>query len=326
MSANLAMNAANEVMMAYQGQTPWHMSGNAVPEGSPAVKSVPLFLEAAGLDWEVQLKSMFYRHGDKSIKVPSRRAVVRNTDGKLLATVGAGYEPFQNRDAMMVLQPACDRFGVEIETAGALGKGDRVWMLAKLPKSIEPIPGDVIDNYLMVLTGHNGWTAYSARFTQVRVVCQNTINLALRDDAMVKLRHVASEVDRLTQVADIITGFLEVAKSTAASYQKLAAHKLSEAEIKTYIETALDLDYDNPVAARRRDRVFELATKTGKGVELAPGTAWSAFNAITEYIDHVRPAEAKAPRTIKNANQSALFGANAKLKARALVLANKIAA
>jgi phage/plasmid-like protein (TIGR03299 family) len=301
------------------------MSGTQVTDPT-VTKSVPKFLEAASLDYEVLLKSMFYRNGDKSVKVPSRRAVVRSTDGRLLSTVGASYHPFQNKDAMMVLQPACDRFGLEIETAGALGRGDRVWMLAKMPKPIEPIPGDIINNYLMVMTGHNGWTAYSARLTQVRVVCQNTINLALQDDAFVKLRHVETEVDRLTQVADIITGFLEVAKKTSESYQRLAAHKMSEAEIKSYIETSLDLDFENPVAARRRDRIFELATKTGKGVELAPNTTWSAFNAITEYIDHVRPAEAKAARTIKNANQSALFGQNAKVKARALELAVKIAA
>jgi len=325
MPANLATTAANEVMMAYQGETPWHQSGTQVTDPT-VTRSVERFLEAAHLDWTVQLKNMFYRVGDKSVKVPSRRAVVRDCDGRLLSTVGAGYEPFQNKDAFSVLQPALDRFGVEIETAGALGKGDKVWMLAKMPKSIEPIPGDIIDNYLMILTGHNGWTAHTARFTQVRAVCENTINLALRDDAMVRLRHVASEVDRLTQVADIITGFLEVAKKTSETYQKLAGHKMSEAEIRTYIETALDLDFDNAVAARRRDRIVELATKTGKGIELAPGTAWTAFNAITEYIDHVRPAEAKVPRTIKNANASALFGQNAKLKARALEAAVKLAA
>lgn len=325
MPADLAMTAANEVMMAYQGATPWHQCGTQVDDPT-VVKSVDKFLTAANLDWEVALKSMFYRAGDKTVRVPSRRAVVRSTDGKLLATVGAGYHPFQNKDAFAVLQPALDRFGVEIETAGALGKGDKVWMLAKLPKSIEPIPGDRIDNYIMVLTGHNGWTAHTARFTQVRAVCSNTVNLALRDDAFVKLRHVVSEKDRLVQVAEIITGFMEVAKATGESYQKLAGHKMTELEIKSYIEQTLDADFDNPVAARRRDRIFELATKTGKGIELAPGTAWSAFNAITEYIDHVRPAEAKAPRTIKQANQSALFGANAKVKARALELALRVAA
>lgn len=325
MSANLAMDAANEVMMAYQGETPWHKSGNQVTDPT-VIKSVKLFAEAAGLDWEVELKKMYYRAKDKWHPVPQRRSVVRSTDGQLLATVGAAYHPFQNLEAFEVLQPGIDRFGLELNTGGALGRGDRVWMLAKMPKSIEPIPGDVIDNYLLITTGHNGWTSYSARLTQVRVVCQNTINLAMQDEAFVKLRHVVTEVDRLAQVADIITGFMDVAKRTSQSYQKLAAKALSESEITNYIEAALDMDFDNPVAARRRDRIFELATKTGKGIEAAPSTAWSAFNAITEYIDHVRPAEAKAARTVKNANQSALFGQNAKLKARALEAAIKLAA
>lgn len=324
MSANLATTAANEIMMAYQGETPWHQTGTRI-EDPTVVKSVPKFLEAAHLDWTVALKPMYYRVGDKAIRVPSRRAVVRSTDGKLLATVGAGYHAFQNIDAFAVLQPALDRFGLELETAGALGAGDRVWMLAKMPKAIEPIPGDVIKNYIMIMTGHNGWTAYSSRLTQVRAVCENTINLALQDDAFAKLRHVATEVDRLTQISDIITGFLAVAKKTSESYQRLAAHKLSDEEVKRYVEATLDLDFDNPVAARRRDRILELA-KNGKGVEFAPGTAWAAFNAVTEYIDHVRPAEGKASRTIAQANQSALFGTNARLKARALAYANKLAA
>lgn len=324
MSANLATTATGDVMMAYQGETPWHQTGHHVTDPAITV-SVPRFLEAANLDWEVQLRSMFYRVGDKAVKVPSRRAIVRSTDGRLLSTVGAGYHAFQNKDAFAVLQPALDRFNVKIETAGALGAGDRVWMLAKLPQSIEPLPGDVIKNYIMIMTGHNGWTAYTARLTQVRAVCENTINLALLDAAFARLRHVDTEVDRLTQIADIITGFIQVAKETSQSYAKLAAKQLTPDEIKQYVEEALNLDYENPVAARRRDRIIELS-RNGKGVELAPGTAWSAFNAITEYIDHVRPAEGKAAKTIAQANQSALFGANAKIKVRALRLANKLAA
>jgi phage/plasmid-like protein (TIGR03299 family) len=324
MSANLA-TTANEVMMAYQGETPWHQTGTEVIDHA-VCQSVDAFLAAAHLDWEVQLKAMFYRAGDKSIRVPARRAVVRSTDGKLLATVGAGYQPFQNKDAFAVLQPALDRFGMKIATAGALGKGDKVWMLAEMPESIEPIPGDIVKNYMLVLTGHNGWTAHSARLTQVRVVCQNTISLAMQDEAFVKLRHVTSEVDKLTQVADIITGFMDVAKQTSASYTKLAGHKMTAAEITTYIESVLNLDFDSPVAARRRDRIVELATFSGKGIEAAPGTAWTAFNAVTEYVDHVRTAEGKSPKTIRNANQSALFGQNAKLKARALQAALKLVA
>lgn len=327
MPANLA-EIDGQVAMAYQGETPWHRAGTSVTD--PTIgQSVERFLEAARLNWEVSLKSMFYRHGDKSIRVPSRRAAVRDVDGKLLATVGSDYHVMQNKEAFAVLQPAIDQFGVTIETAGALGRGDRVWMLAKMPQDTQVVPGDRLKNYLLILSGHNGWTAYTSRLTQVRAVCENTIQLALADHAMVKLVHNETAGERLDQVADLITNMMATAKKTGESFTRLAARKMTYDEMKTYVSEVLGLEDStevNPVAGRRREKILELATKTGKGIELAPGTAWSVFNAVTEYIDHVRPAEAKNIKTIAQANQSALFGTNAKLKAKALVLARKIAA
>lgn len=327
MAANLG-ELNGEVMMAYQGETPWHRSGTNITD--PVIgASVEKFLEAAHLNWDVSLKTMFYRHGDKSIRVLSRRAAVRDIDGRLLSTVGSDYHVMQNKEAFAVLQPAIDQFGVTIETAGALGRGDRVWMLAKMPQDTEVVAGDRLKNYLLILTGHNGWTSYSGRLTQVRAVCENTIQLAMADKAMVKLVHNETAAERLDQVGELITNMMATAKKTGESFTKLAARKMSPDEMKAYISEVLGLEdvaEVNPVAGRRREKILELATKTGKGIELAPGTAWAAFNAVTEYIDHVRPAEAKNIKTIAQANQSALFGTNAKLKAKALVLARKIAA
>jgi phage/plasmid-like protein (TIGR03299 family) len=316
-------------MMAYQGSMPWHRIGAEMA----ATADVPTALKAANLDWEVLLKPLFYRHTfegqEKRVKVQTRRAVVRSTDGKLLATVGSDYLAFQNSEAFGVLQPACEQFGVTIETAGALGKGDRVWMLAKLPGSTEPIPGDRVDGYFLVVNGHNGWTSYTARPTPVRVVCANTLAMALSGSskqAVVNLHHTSSNAERFEQVGTLVTDLVAMLKQTSESFAKLAAKKMTRDETLAYISDALGIDANpNPVAERRRDTILELS-ETGKGVEFAPGTLWTAFNAITEYVDHVRPAEAKAVRTIAAANQSALFGSNAKLKVRALTLARRIAA
>lgn len=326
MPADLSVNKQGDVMMAYQGDTPWHQLGTVVNDPE-ITKSVEKFLTAANLDWEVQLKTMFYRHKQESIRVKQRRAVVRDSDGALLATVGSNFHPVQNKAAFEVLQPALDQFGVEIETAGALGKGDRVWMLAKLPEAIEPIPGDKLENYILLFNGHNGWTSYSARLTQVRVVCANTVALALRDAPMIKLRHIESQVEQLDQIADVIAKTLEVAHKTGESFKKLATRKMTLAEMRDYVNEVLGIDdEDDSLKIRRRDKIIELATSTGKGIEFAPETAWAAFNAVTEYIDHVRPAEGKMAKTIRQANASALFGSNAKIKVKALNIARKLAA
>lgn len=316
-------------MMAYQDKMPWHRIG----EQMAATADVPTALKAANLDWNVELKPLFYRHVfdgvDKRVKVKTRRAVVRDVDGALIATVGSDYVPFQNADAFNVLQPACEQFGVTIETAGALGKGDRVWMLAKLPTPTEPIPGDKIDGYFLVLTGHNGWTSYTARPTPVRVVCANTLAVALHgtaNQAIINMRHTTTNAERFEQVTGLVTDLMAMLKQTNESFAKLAARKMTKDETVAYISEVLGINANsNPIAERRRDTIIELS-QTGKGVNFAPNTAWTAFNAVTEYVDHVRPAEAKALSTIAAANQSALFGANAKLKQRALVLARKIAA
>lgn len=324
--ANITIDQQAVPMMAYQGADPWHRLGERVTD--PAVMSnVDRFLEAANLDWTVSLKSMFYRHGDKSIKVPQRRAVVRDTDGQLLSTVGSDYVPAQNRVAFGVLQPALDQLGVTLETAGALGKGDRVWMLAKLPQVIEPVAGDKVEQFFLILTGHNGWTSYTARGTDVRVVCANTLSMATRGSkALINLRHVKSTAEQFDQVASMVTGLMAAAKERGESFAKLAARKMTHDEIKAYISEVLNLSDDpNPVAARRRDTIFE-RSQVGKGVEFAPDTAWTAFNAVTEYVDHIRPTEAKNVRTIRQANESALFGTNMKIKVRALVLAKRLAA
>lgn len=321
MSANIAV-IEGKAAVAYQNETPWHSLGTKM-DGNP---DVPTALTAASLDWTVSLKSMFYRSGDKSIKVPTRKAVVRDTDGVLLSTVGTDYTPVQNTEAFGILQPACEQLGLTIETAGALGRGDRVWMLAKMPKSIEPVAGDRLDGYLLVMTGHNGWTPMSARLTEVRVVCANTLAMAERDKAYVKLNHVKTAAEQLDEIANVTTQMIEVMAKTNETFKTMADRKMTLDEIKSYVNDVLNIDADpNPVAARRRDTILQLVA-SGKGAEFAPASAWAAFNAVTEYIDHVRPAEAKNVRTIKQANQSALFGTNAKMKQKALILARQLAA
>jgi phage/plasmid-like protein (TIGR03299 family) len=313
--------------MAYQGETPWHKLGSILGK-DPSVEEAQV---KSALKWKVKLEPMFIKDDQgRLIKVAGRRAVVRDVDSTVLATVGKQYHPLQNDDAFSVLEPARKKFGIQIETAGALGRGDRVWMLAKMPESVEPVPGDEIRGYILIVTGHNGWTPYTGRFTSIRVVCHNTLQMATRQsEAFVKLHHSRDNKDQLEQVGMMITTFTAALKESNESFTRLAKKKMNRAQLFEYVNSVLGIHDDEdsevrPVLERRREKIIELAA-TGKGVEFAPGTAWSALNAVTEYIDHVRPAEVKAPRMLKQANESALFGANARIKMKAFVLAQQFA-
>jgi phage/plasmid-like protein (TIGR03299 family) len=311
-------------MMAYQAEMPWHALGTKM-EGSP---DVPAALEAAHLNWNVALEDLFLKDGTK---INRRKAVVRDVDHKVLHTVGDKYHPLQNAEAFGVLQPACEKFGVTIETAGALGVGDKVWMLAKLPDRVQAVSGDYIDGYFLVMTGHNGKTRYTARPTPVRAVCANTIAMALESKEIIELRHIAGVSNQMKMVTGLVTTLVQALKKSGETFGQLAAKRMSQEDVENYIAEVLgiedieNLEDENPVLNRRFQKILELSAH-GMGAEFAPGTLWSAFNGITEYIDHVRPAEAHNTKSIRAANKSAIFGKNAKLKAKALVIAAKLAA
>lgn len=304
--------------MAYAGATPWHRLGTPMM-GFPNVQDA---MEAATLNWTVEKEHMFLKTGQK---VPSKYAVVRSVDRKVLACVGSTYKPLQNAEAFEPLNLACKEFGVTIETAGALGRGDRVWMLAKLPNTIEPVSGDKVEGFFLINSGHNGWTPYSARLTPVRVVCANTLSLAMRDKAVIKLRHTHTDLQRMDLVANMVTNLVAALKISGDSFAKLAARKMSESDIDTYIDAVLGIPafaVVEGVMERKRDTMRTLARK-GKGVEYAPMTAWAAYNGVTEYVDHIRTATNE--RLLRNSDVSALFGPSAKMKQDALAIALEFA-
>jgi phage/plasmid-like protein (TIGR03299 family) len=317
MTANIA-TINGKAAVAYQGATPWHRLGTPM-FGFPDVEGA---LKAASLDWNVTLEPLFVKKSDgkfRSTKT-SHRAVVRDCDSEILAVVTSQYVPIQNHEAFGVLNTACREFGITIETAGALGKGDRVWALAKLPDSIQPVPGDKVEGYFLITSGHNGWTPYTARLTPIRVVCQNTLTVAERQsDAIVKLVHVRTAVQELEVVAAMVTNLVQALKVTGETFTELARKKITN--IDAYVDGVLGIKDITTLSQRawlRRDDIRRYFTE-GIGADLAPKSAWAAYNAVTQYIDHTRTAT--SPRVLKQADQSALFGQASRLKLKALQLA-----
>lgn len=327
MPADIAV-IGGEAAMAYLGESPWHRLGVPLTsvERYPGETVVAHAMRAARLDWTVRLRDLWFRplNADGTTGEPKscgRFAVVRDTDQQMLGHVGGDYVPLQNSEAFGVLNAACEQHGVVIETAGALGKGERVWMLARLPESVEPVAGDRVDGYMLLLTGHDGWQTYQGLPTAVRVVCANTLAMALAaGQAPIKLFHRKKELEQMEMVAVTITKAVAALRKTGETFAKLAEKRMTLEQMDAYFSAVLGVeDNASTQMVNRKLRLLELA-QTGRGVELAPGTAWVAFNAVTEFVDHGRPAGAKA-KTLRSADMSALFGPMAKLKVRALDLA-----
>lgn len=334
MAHNLAdLNGA--VMMAYQGETPWHKLGSVLPANA----DVPAAMAAASLNWTVEARPIFTNHGDAQGQtqrvIDTRSALIRVEDGQFLSDVGRDYRIVQNTEAFETLQPACESMGVDIVTAGAIDQGRRVWMLARMPESVEVTPGDTVNGYFLVTTGHDGATSFTARPTPVRVVCQNTLNIAMgsgRD--LIRIRHSASATDKVKEAARIVSAMVKSLRTTGETFRDLANRRMTTQEIAAYISELLPADKETNLVSdttKQRRRDIGALVWAGNGAELAGAdangaTAWAAYNAVTEYFDHVRPAQAKSQSGQTAANVSAVFGANHTVKARAFEMARKLVA
>jgi phage/plasmid-like protein (TIGR03299 family) len=314
------------VSMTYTGESPWHELGVQLPN----TQSVEAAIQAANLDWTVATEALFLADG----RQVENQVVIRTLDSAILGVVGSGYTPVQNSEAFAPFQAAIDSFGVTIETAGALGQGERVWMMAKLPDNNGHIvPGDKIEPYFLISTAHDGSQAVTARSTPIRVVCQNTLDAANRADrAALSIRHTISGPGRVSEIEQLVERMLSAHHNTIETFKSMAAREVTLDEVISYTEALwpVKLSEGQQVVANllqsgqekrtrgddAREIVLDLL-KSGQGAELAGQTAWGAYNAVTEYVDHVS-VNTKAGKARVNGAQSAAFGAGADLKRRAL--------
>jgi len=303
--------------MAYAGEVPWHGLGTKVP----ADLTPEQMLEAAGLDWEVEKVDLTY--GDNQI-VPGKKGLVRSSDGKYLDTIGDDWNPLQNRDAFEFFNDFVQAGDMEMHTAGSLEDGRRTWALAKVKDAFELFKGDVTENYLLFSNPHKYGMSIDVRMTPIRVVCNNTITMALNgvSDQMVKIHH-RNEFD-----ANLVKEMLGVAKEKLETYKEaaqfLGSKKFTNDSIVEYFNglfPASKIDEDKPLAdqiSRTAKQAIE-TLDTQPGAEFGAGTWWQAFNTVTYMTDHT------LGRSADTRLKSAWFGYNRKRKIAALETAIEFA-
>lgn len=318
--------------IAYIGSTPWHGLGTRI---TPAqARDLDYVRVAAGLDWQVEARAVAFQHNGEWVATDKGQAIVRTDTGRVLGIPGPAYTPAQNAQVLDVLRPAVEEFGLTIAVAGALHGGSTAWALAKLPESIDVTgSGDTVNGYTLLRWGHDGGVGIVGDLTPVRVVCQNTLTAAINGalGKVFKLRHTASVESRLDQAASLVSNLTKSLIATGETFATLAQRELSQREVVAYIEAVFPQEgkvLSDTVKARRAT-VSQLLTQ-GVGADLANPdgvvTAWGAYNAVTEYFDHVRPAEAKSAAGRAKANESAIFGGNHDVKRFALTQARELVA
>jgi len=281
-------HAISDRGMMFVGATPWHGLGRQV--SSEDSYNIDRCIVAAGLDWDTLKVPLFTKEGRE---VPGAHATIRSDDGFIFGTVGDVYTVLQNRDAFRFFQPFLDTKQVSIETAGSLYDGAVVWILAKLAGNLEVTFGDQVDKYLCLSHSHDGSRKLNVFGTGVRVVCQNTLNLAMGSKEtrfFGSMRHTKTMETRLDSVREDIARANHLFLLEVEKYRFLAGKDVTPAKQAEYFRKVLGLPESGDLptkSANRLNRLVELAeTSPGADLKSAKGTWWGALNGVTYFQSH----------------------------------------
>ena len=311
--------------MAFINTTPWHGLGQRLPENQP----LDIWQKAAGMDWRIEESAVLFRADPQKpfdVHTHAESKVLYRSDTHMpLSVVSARYQTVQPSAILEFYRDLVSVGGFELETAGVLKDGQKLWALAKTGQEALLKGGDRVKGYLLLATSCDGTLATTAQFTSVRVVCQNTLQMALGDrDGVVRVPH-STQFD-----PEAVKRSLGVAGSHWVTFQDtiqaLAERKVNRWDVMRYVTTVLG-DPERPLPKQPHERamkkVIDLFAREGRGADLASAdkTAWGLVNAVTEYVDHHRRARSQDSRL-----DSAWFGPGAALKARAFTEAVKLVA
>lgn len=342
-----------KVRVMTAGQLPWHGLGVNIDKACTSAEAIRF----AGLDWAVSKEQLTYTFDGKTLDADAW-GIIRQDTGDFLGAVGSRYAPIQNVDGFAFLDGVLEQFGARYETAGSVYGGKKVWMLAHLPKQAFTINGgDEVEPYVLFENCHDGTGAANCYPTAVRVVCANTLRVSTTDRHKgMSIRHTGSVKGKISAAQDAlgmsVHGFEEFKTQAETLYHK-------PMEIRHYAHDVLDavLDITQAQAMMGADALAaslkvteaqrELERKSFQrqierrgevladileryesercGIGSIRGTAWAAFNAVTEHADHnTLGKQAKDQETrLSRRFESTISGQADEMKQTALQIALK---
>ncbi|UKJ06233.1 DUF932 domain-containing protein [Solitalea lacus] len=327
MAHNINFNeSTNQHSFFSVGQKAWHGLGTIVLDYLTSSEA----LQFAGLDYKVIKSPLFTRpksNNESDIYVPEYYATLRTDNNAVLGVVGKDYQIVQNTDAFSFFDSIVDGDGIMYETAGALGKGERIFITAKLPDYIKVGKDDLIEKYLFLTTSHDGSGSITAAFTPIRICCQNTLNAALKNISnSVKIRHTSGAKERLELAHKVLGISNKLSIELETIFNHWSTIHISDKEMKELIKLALVPN--NEVLANlqkgnseelstcfknRCDHAFEYAMSSpAQLTTTTKGTVFGAYNAVTGYFQNVRTYANQEAKV-----KSLLLGGTGQLRAKA---------
>ena len=328
--------------IAYVGETPWHGLGNQLSPNQP----LEVWAQQAGMDWRIESSNVSYmaqNERGQSIIMPfeEQRVLYRSDTHAPLSVVSQRYQEVQPMEILEFYRDLTEQSGFELETAGVLKGGKKFWALARTGQSTALKAKDVSNGYILLATACDGTLATTAQFTSIRVVCNNTLAIALRGQSssagVVKVPHSTKfDAEKVKQQLGISVRAWD---EHMYEMKQLTQRKVSQQEAKAYFDAVFNnstmsisdpeeniIQFYRNVAhqaqekkpepnGRAMNKALEMFNGQGRGADLssAKDTAYGLLCSITEFVDHERRAMSTDHRL-----DSAWFGAGAGVKQRGL--------
>jgi len=319
--------------MAYVGAKPWHSLGRNLAEGA----SIETWQDAAGMAWEIQRSKVRFcteAGGDAVATWKDKHVLFRSDTKAPLGVVSSSYVTVQPREVLEFFRDLVGGMGFTLETAGCLFEGRRFWALARVTGDVAMVdPNDKVGGFLLLSTSADGTLATNARFTTVRVVCNNTLSIAINKRAGYSLPHSTEFRADVAKAAlglkrdTLIGGFGDamdmLRKLAATPMTALDAADATMRLLNTDLDIMTEVERQKAERARTVQAIKDLAAGTqliGGELQGGTGTAWGWLNAVTQHVDHQ-----KRTKSIDRRLDSAWFGPGDALKRRALDIATEMA-
>jgi len=315
MPANITVTGDKAEMM-YVGKKPWHGLGTELLEVATAAEAIA----AAGLDWEVNMEPVFavrpehrelreyYRANKANMgvsekletlaqmsnsieEIPNKRAAVRSEPRRHFGIFSKQYKPLQNADAFSFFDQVVGAGEAIYTTAGSLGGGARVWILAKLPGDLKLSNSEVLQKYILLCNSHDGSLAVTMKPTAIRVVCENTMSIALNGDTAKIFRaiHTTNVMQRVNQAREALGLQEAYFELMMRGIERLADTRMQESEVEPFLVKLFGQE-ENPenISTKMKNNMDQVSSLFYGGVATFGETRWDMMNAVTEYTDHWR--------------------------------------
>lgn len=296
--------------MVYAGEVPWH--GLGIQVGNDLTPDE--MLVTAGLDWTVEKVPLSGTINGKQVQ-SNHSFLVRSSDNKILDEVTNDWNTVQNHEAFAFFDDFIKKGHMQMHTAGSLHGGQLVWALAKTTSAFEVFANDIVEAYFLFVNPHRFGKSIDIRFTPKRVVCQNTLSLALRTNSSdsVRITHRAAfDADKVKEMLNLSEQQLDKYKQAA---EFISSKRYDEDAAKKYVTSLFPLTTSNENTKKdislAAKKVMEIIPAQ-PGAEYGEGTFWQLFNGVTYYVDHVMG------RQQDNRVESAWLGSGRNIKVKAL--------